>query len=532
MIPVLDARQMRAADRAAIQGGIAASELMENAATGLAEEIVRWYPRWKRIVVACGPGNNGGDGLAAARLLAGRGLAVTVFTLRDPEFYRSDAAENATRATKMGLELRAMDRRGGLAAFCRCLRDGDGVLDALFGTGLSRGLEGAAARAVSAVNSAGRPVVAADLPSGLSADSGRLLGPSVRADLTVAFAAAKFCHVFSPARDCCGSIVVRDIGIPDRILERQKSRLRITQPQDVRALLAPRPLDSHKADFGRLAIIAGSRGKAGASILAARAALRAGAGLVTVFCPFSIEAAVVGALPEAMTRGLPEREGALSAEGTDPMLDALKGFDAGVAGPGLGTAPGTVALLRALLNTRLPLVCDADALNAFARRPRAFSRRRAATILTPHPGEAGRLLGTGSRQVQADRFAAVLRLARESGAVVLLKGSSTLVATPAGRVTANPTGTPLMSTAGAGDVLSGAIGAFVAGGMGAEPAAFTAAYLHGAAGQALATSLGDAGLLSGELADAFPAVRAALCAAGGRRGRLDGGDGTGETDDD
>ncbi|HSS45453.1 MAG TPA: NAD(P)H-hydrate dehydratase [Thermoanaerobaculia bacterium] len=524
MIPVLSSGQMRAADRAAIAGGVSSLQLMENAATALSEEITGAYPGWRRVVVVCGPGNNGGDGLAAARLLARRGLAISIFTLSDLAGYRGDAAENLSLARAAGLEFKPLTPAGASAPFARELSAADGVVDALFGTGLSRGLSGPAARVVSGINSAGRPVVAADLPSGLSGDSGELLGPCVVAARTVAFAAPKRCHVLFPARGRCGRIVVRDIGIPREILLRQKSRLAVTSPEDISALLPPRPPDSHKADFGRLAIVAGSRGKAGAAVLAARGALRSGVGLVTVFCPASIEATVVGALPETMTHALPEAEGALAAEGAAEMLEILRDLDAAVVGPGLGTAPGTVTLLERLLAARVSLVCDADALNAFAGNARVFSRRRAATVLTPHPGEAGRLLGTSSREVQRDRLAAASALARRARAVVLLKGAASLTATPKGRITVNPTGTALMSSAGSGDVLAGSIGALLAGGIDPEPATFVAAYLHGAAGERLAETRGDAGLLARELADTIPVVRAALCAALGQRRETQGED--------
>ena len=510
MIPILDSRRMRSADAAAIRGGIPSSRLMENAAEGLAGELVRSFPRAQRVVVACGPGNNGGDGLAAARLLAGRGVSVSIFTLGDPDDYRGDAAENALRARRAGLEFFPLSRRGAWAGFSRALKEADAVVDALFGTGLTRALSGAAARAVLAIHAAGRPVVAADLPSGLSADSGNLLGPAVRASLTVAFAALKYAHVFWPARGFCGRLVVHDIGIPKRILLERAGDLAAAESADLAGWLPPRPGDTHKADFGRLAVIAGSRGKAGAAALTARGALRAGAGLVTVFCPASIEPIIVSALPEAMTHALPEEAGALPATAAEELLEALRGFDAAAIGPGLGTAPGTVELLEKLMAARCPIVFDADALNAFAGRPRAFSRRRGAAVLTPHPGEAGRLLEVASSRVQEDRLAAARRLARASGAAVVLKGASTLIAAPSGRVTVNPTGTPLMATAGSGDVLSGAVGALLAGGMAAERAAIAAAYLHGLAGELLARRLGDAGLLSGELADALPLARLAL----------------------
>ncbi len=501
---------MRAADRAAIGCGVSAGRLMENAAGGLVRALRNVYPGWKRVVVACGPGNNGGDGLAAARTLAGGGLSVSVFTLRDPASYRAAAADNASAARQAGLELVSLAEGRQETIFRRAMTDADGVVDALFGTGLSRPLSGGAARAVAAIVRSERAVVAADVPSGLSSDSGEILGPSVRAELTVAFAAAKHCHVFYPARERCGKLVVVGIGIPRRFLYQKKRGLFLVEVQDLWKRLPGRPPDSHKGDFGRVAILAGSRGKAGAAILAARGALRAGAGLVTVFLPRSLEESVVAGLPEAMTRGLPEEAGAISVEAAEEALEALKSFDAAVAGPGLGTVPPTVAFLRRILKARIPLVCDADFLNAFAGRPGVFARRPAATVLTPHPGEAARLLGTTSGKVQADRLSAARRLARRSRSVVLLKGAASLTAIPDGQVRVNPTGTPLLSTAGAGDVLAGAIGAFLAAGLEAPEAASAAAFLHGAAGERLAKALGDAGLLAGELADALPLVRRAL----------------------
>jgi NAD(P)H-hydrate epimerase len=370
------------------------------------------------------------------------------------------------------------------------------------------------------MNRAGRPVVAADVPSGLSSDRGAVPGVAVRAALTVAFGAPKLCHVLPPASGSCGRTVVADIGIERRVLEKRARRLWLTEASDARTLLPPRPLDSHKGDFGRVAIVAGSRGKAGAAVLAARGALRAGAGLVTVFCPESLQGLVVGALPEAMTSGLPEVDGRLDARGAPALLRALSDFDAIVAGPGLGTAPGTVALLeRMLAAVALPAVLDADALNAFAGRPRFFVRRRGPTVLTPHPGEAARLLGTSTRAIQADRLGRARELARRARAVAVLKGSHTLVVRPGGEAAVNPTGTPLLSTAGSGDVLAGVLGALLAGGLEVAEAAVAAAWLHGAAAEALEPRLGDAGLLAHEVADALPGVRAGLRRSSGRRGR-------------
>jgi len=511
VIPVLDSRQMRAADKAAIRAGVPSATLMENAAEGLVKTVVRRFRDWRRIVVACGPGNNGGDGLAAARLLRDAGLSVRAFTLRDPDSYRGDAAVNARRARDSGLALESLAGKRAWDDFSRALPDADGVVDALFGTGLDRPLSADAARAVAAINRAARPVVAADVPSGLSSDGGDIAGEAIRAAVTVAFAAPKLCHALPPARRLCGRLVVHDIGIPERLLVRRGHRLFLATADFARSVLPPRDPGAHKGAFGRVAIVAGSRGKAGSSVLAARGALRAGAGLVTVFCPSSLESIVVGALPEAMTEGLAENDGALAAKSGEELLERLSEFDAAVVGPGLGTAPGTVKALEKLLErASLPLVLDADGLNGFAGRPRRLARRKAAIVATPHPGEAGRLLGKSAREVQAERLASARELARLARCCVLLKGEASLIATPDGRVVVNSSGTPLLATAGSGDVLGGVIAALLATGLAADVAAAAGAWLHGAAAEKLEPVLGDAGLLSHEVADAIPLVRREL----------------------
>jgi ADP-dependent NAD(P)H-hydrate dehydratase / NAD(P)H-hydrate epimerase len=515
VIPVLDARQMRAAEAAAIRGGVSAATLMENAARGVADLIGRDFAAWRRIVVVCGPGNNGGDGLAAARLLERMRFSVRVFTLRDPDVYRGDAAENALRARKAGIALESLSGARGVSALSRALAEADGVVDALFGTGLDRPLAGTAARVVASINAAGRPVVSADVPSGLSSDTGEIRGKTIHASATVAFAAPKVCHAFPPARRQCGKLVVADIGIPLESLGGRRHRLYLATTDAVRRLLPPRDSGAHKRDFGSVAVIAGSRGKTGAAILAARGALRAGAGLVTVLCPASLESVIVGALPEAMTVGVAEEDGSLAAGAGGDLVARLEDFDAAVLGPGVGTSPGAVSAIRAVVSrSRLPLVLDADGLNAFAGRTRALARRRGPTVATPHPGEAGRLLGTPAGAVQSDRLAAARRLAKDARCCIVLKGEASLIATPDGRVVVNPTGTPLLATAGSGDVLAGAIGALLAGGLGEAESAAAAAFLHGAAGERLARTLGDAGLLAAELADSLPRVRRSLRAGG------------------
>ncbi|MET0619671.1 MAG: NAD(P)H-hydrate dehydratase [Thermoanaerobaculia bacterium] len=506
---------MRSADAATIRSGVPSAVLMENAGAALVDALRVRYPDWNRVVVVCGPGNNGGDGLVAARLLAHAGVRPAVFTLGDPSAYRGDPAENLGRAGAIGISPSSLKGAAGRRALGHSLADADGVIDALFGTGLSRPLSGDAARVVAALNAAGRPTVAADVPSGLSSDSGSVQGPTVRAALTVAFGAPKPCHLLAPASEVCGRLVGVDIGIPRKTLEARAERFWLTEASDVASRLPARALESHKGDFGRLAVIAGSRGKAGAAVLAARGALRAGAGLVTIFCAESLAALYAPALPEAMTEPLPESDGAIAEAAASGAIRALRGFDAAIVGPGLGTSPETVGFLeKVLAATRLPVVLDADALNAFAGRPAKLrGRRLRALVLTPHPGEAGRLLGRPSRAVQADRLGAAHALAGKTRGIAVLKGAHTLVAEPGGRVVANSTGTPLLATAGSGDVLSGIIGAFLAGGLRPIDAAICGVWLHGAAAEFLEPRLGDAGLLAHEIAEALPSVRRALRSA-------------------
>ena len=441
MIPVLKAAAMRAADGATIRSGVPSSELMENAGTALVETLRARYPDWARVVVVCGPGNNGGDGLVAARLLAFAGVRVRVFSLGDPSAYRGDPAENLARLRALQIVPEPLGDPAARRRLARELSDAAGVVDALFGTGLSRPLSGEAARVVAALNASGRPVVAADVPSGLFSDGGAVAGPAVRAALTVAFGAPKPCHVLPPASAACGRLEVVEIGITRRTLalETRADRFRMVERQDVAAKLPSRSLESHKGDFGRLAVIAGSRGKAGAALLAARGALRGGAGLVTIFCAESHWPLCVAGLPEAMAEPLPEREGAIDESAAAGAIRTLRNFDAAVIGPGLGTAAGTKAFVaRLLAGTRIPIVADADALNAFQGRPDRL-KRRAPLVFTPHPGEAGRLLDLPAKRIQDDRLGAVRSLARRTGGTAVLKGAHTLISDRAGRVDEDPT---------------------------------------------------------------------------------------------
>ncbi len=511
---ILSAEAMRAVDRRAIEEiGIPGMVLMENAALGVVDALGEVFPAAESVVIFCGPGNNGGDGLAVARHLAARGYGVEVFLLLGGRELAGDAGTQLAICRRLGLTLREIDPadEGDFEAVLAAARAGDLVVDALFGTGLGRPLAGGLGRLVEALNEVPVSRLAVDIPSGLSGSRAEIPGPHLRAHLTVTFAAPKVAHIFPPAAEAVGQLVVADLGFPSYLIKEAAEpagTLHLLDGEELAALVPVRSADSHKGDFGHVVLVAGSPGKAGAAILAARAAVRSGAGLVTAAVPEPLLATVdLGSL-ESMTLGLPATgSGALASGAVAPLLAALAGKQALAVGPGLGQEPETAAAIRSIvLQAAVPLVLDADGINAFAGRAGELRERQAATVLTPHPGELGRLLGMPTAEVQADRLAAVRRAAAESGAVVLLKGHLSLVAVPGtggGEVHVNPTGNPGMASGGSGDVLTGLLAGLLGQGLEALDAARLAVYLHGLAGDLASERTGQAAMNAGDLLDSL-----------------------------
>jgi NAD(P)H-hydrate epimerase len=504
---------MREVDRTAIEElGIPSLVLMENAAIGVVEALCHAYGEADSVAIFCGPGNNGGDGLAVARHLAIRGFEVRIFLVTGGRPMTGDAGVQLGICRRAELPILEIDSREALPSAREAAAECDVVVDALFGTGLSRPLEGLFAETVQMINELGTTVVAVDLPSGLSASLTRPIGPCIDADLTVTFAAPKVAHVFPPAADCVGEMVVTDLGIPPRLvddLEEEGGDLHLLMGEELADLLPDREPDSHKGDYGHALILAGSPGKAGAAILAARAAVRAGAGLVTVAVPEPILQTVDLGSIESMTLGLPAanlpgQSGQIAERAAEIVLDAAEGKAVLALGPGLGQDPATVAAIRRIaLECPLPLVLDADGLNAFAGKAGDLAGRRAETILTPHPGELGRLLGCSTAQIQEDRVAAARGAAEETGAIVVLKGHLTLVASGTA-VFVNPTGNPGMATGGVGDVLTGLLAGLLAQGLDALDATLLAVYLHGLAGDLAAGRLREGNLAADDLIRILP----------------------------
>lgn len=504
------AAEMQALDRATIEEfGLPGRLLMENAGREAARLFLAHFGERARrggAAVACGRGNNGGDGFVIARVLRQAGIPVSVYLFADASRLQGEALDNFRLLGKLSLPVREVPDSARLAACKEELRRAAVWIDALLGTGLSADLQGFLREVVEFLDSLERPVFAVDLPSGLDADTGRPRGACLRAEVTATFGFPKIGLLLYPGASFTGRLEVCDIGIPEVLVERLRPRQRLITPEAVRKALPARPPEAHKGTTGHVLLLAGSPGKTGAAALAALGALRAGAGLVTVGCPASLNPVLETLLREPMTFPLPEEAPGVLGPGA---LEALAGLMAGkgclAVGPGLGTDQRTRALVQRLpALCPVPLVIDADGLNALAGDLAPLTRAAAPIVLTPHPGEMARLLGTSVADVQQDRLASARALARSAGAHVVLKGARTVIAHPDGLVEINPTGNSGMATAGMGDVLTGVIAGLIAQGASPEAACRAAVWLHGDAADDLARRRGPRGYLAGEVIDALP----------------------------
>ena len=497
MQPLLTAAETRSAELEAERHGLPASILMENAGTAVAEAAMTLGGPSARFLVVAGPGNNGGDGYVAARKLHAAGRQVDVWRVGDPARLKGDAARNHAAAEQSGVSVHS-------SAAAMPLRPGDVVIDALFGTGLARAPEGEPADAIRAMlrwHADGVRVLAVDLPSGLSSDTGRAFEPCVAADLTVTFGAQKLGLALEPGATLAGRIEVADIGLAE-----PRPSTWLLEPSDGARWLPPRRSDTNKGTYGHLLIVAGSRGKSGAAALAGVAALRSGVGLCTVATPADALSDVQGHAPELMGVALPAAA-VLGPTHLDVLLAAAESKDALVIGPGIPRGQETHVLLGELLaRLDVPVLLDADGLNAIAGHPELLERSCAPVVATPHPGEMARLTGKTVGEVQAHRIATATGFARAHRAVVVLKGARTVVAEPGGQVRVNPTGNPGMATGGTGDVLSGMVGAFLAQGLAPVDAASVGVLAHGLAGDAAARRWGRLGVIASDLTAALGEV--------------------------
>ena len=516
---VLTGQQMRNVDRRTIdEMGIAGLLLMESAGQGVATALVEDYADdlARGLLIVCGKGNNGGDGFVVGRHLKRMGFSPRILLLAPAEEIRGDAEVNLRAARASGVEIQEVTDRDAWSAARSAIGESSLVLDAILGTGIKGGARGLAARVIQDLNSFGTCVVALDIPSGLDADSTDVPGVAVGAEHTYTLCRPKLPLVLGAAATHAGSWSVIPIGIPDEAVRREQAEIEWLDAEAVRELLPERDPETHKGTFGHLMAIAGSRGKSGAAVLVGLAALRSGVGLMTVAVPRGSLESVAAGRAEIMTEPLGETSaGTLARGAASRALRLLADRDVLAIGPGLGTSPETRQVVVSLLARRTcPAVADADALNALAEEtkvsPATLAARRFPLVITPHPGEAARLLKTTTAKIQSDRIGAVRRLTRRTGAIVVLKGHRTLVGAPDGRIAVNSSGNPGMATAGTGDVLTGMIGAFLARGLETWDAVRLAVFVHGAAGDRAASALGHDGLIAGDLISKIPDTMNAL----------------------
>ncbi len=502
---ILNAAQMRDADRHTIEEiGIASLVLMENAGRQVVAAIEAAFESRLdgRVAVLCGRGNNGGDGFVVARTLIQRGIDTAVFVIGSVADIRGDARTNLDILGRLGLTVVEVNDEQTwelhFSEIARCSL----IVDAIFGTGLRSAVGGMLETVIADVNAAEIPIVSVDLPSGMSADTPNLVGDCIDASLTVTLAAPKLPLVLPPGEAYAGDVVIADIGIPHEVIDSLEGpHVELLTPEQLRGLVAPRAADSHKGDFGRLTLVAGSTGKTGAAYLAAMAALRSGAGLVTVATPASCLPVIASMGPTFMTLDLPEDGGMVRVAAVDRVLEQT--HDVVACGPGLGRSANVAEFVRQLLDrATCPLVLDADAITVLADDPgRLTGSEERDVIITPHPGEMARLIGASVSDVQANRLQVATDFATTHRVHVVLKGHRTVIATPEGRVFINPTGNPGMATGGTGDVLTGMIAAWLAQLLDAEAACRLAVFLHGAAGDLAESREGQSAMVATDLLD-------------------------------
>lgn len=503
--------QMNSIDSHAINEiGIPGMVLMENAALKVAEAAAGMLGGLdgRHITILAGKGNNGGDAFAAARHLHNRGALCSLFLLSERSGVRGDAAANLNIAEKIGLQVLELTTKPHLGKLKNRLQKTDLVIDGIFGTGLKGEVDGIAAAVIDMVNGSPGPVLSIDIPSGVSGETGKVLGCAIKADRTVTFCLPKVGLAVHPGCDHAGRVDVADIGIPGISAAQAGIRAQLTDRALVSAMLAPRRAESHKGDYGKILLLTGSAGMAGSGCLCANAALRTGAGLVYLGVPSSLTNIYNTAVSEAVVLPLEDGGGGrLSMKNAPAISGMLKNKDAAAVGPGLSATEEMTEIVELLIKEcRVPLILDADALNALSRNIALLEKLKTEAVVTPHPAEMARLTGLTTEEVMEDRIGTARNFSGKWGVITVLKGSRTVIALPDGSYFINPTGNPGMATGGSGDLLTGIIASLAGQGMKLADAAVAGVYLHGLAGDRAAERTGRHGLLPRDVVDALPAV--------------------------
>ncbi|RJP78927.1 MAG: NAD(P)H-hydrate dehydratase [Candidatus Zixiibacteriota bacterium] len=510
MKKIATAEEMRRLDQAAIEEtGIPGLVLMENASWGILRtirEMIGPELAGRRILIACGKGNNGGDGYAVARHLLNRKADVRVLTAGPVEELKGDALTNARIFQNMGGSVTEVKMHGPMPG----PPPGELIVDALLGTGVQGAAKGLVARMIDWINARPEPVLAVDIPSGVDSDTGQVHGPAVRAECTVTMGMRKRGLVLPPGRELAGRVSVANISLPPGIWAGTQIPFHLLEKKDIPAMLPRRARTAHKGDCGRAFVLAGSPGMTGAAALCSQATLRIGAGLVILGIPASLNPILEAKLTEVITRRLAEnREGCLSPDAMPVLEDLVSWADVVGVGPGLSQHPDTEQTVRMLLGSiKKPLVIDADGLNVMGMESEFAGMLPPGSILTPHPGEFSRLTGMPVEEILTHRVDLARRKAADWGAVLVLKGSPTIIADPGGAAYCNPTGGPVLATGGSGDVLTGMILGLLAQGCPPLHAACAGVFLHGLAGDLAAREIGVAATVAGDLDRFIPrAVR-------------------------
>jgi hydroxyethylthiazole kinase-like uncharacterized protein yjeF len=504
---VVTAEEMRHMDRLTIQKyGVSSLTLMEQAGERVTEAILERFrrPAMKGVLVVAGKGNNGGDGFVVARLLTKNRLPCEVILLAKRDELSTDATHNL--AAYLKLKGKVSETTEGPEVLSQHIARKGLLVDAILGTGVKSEVRGLYAEVITIMNASGVPIVAIDIASGLDADRGTPLGVAIQAEMSVALGYAKIGQVIYPGLDYGGELVVADIGIDPRAVEEVAPKTELLAQEELQWLVPVRQADTHKGTYGHLLVLAGSRGKTGAAILACRAAMRAGAGLVTLAAPRSLNNILASALIEVMTEPLMETP---NEEIEPPRVDEWRALlerkNALLFGPGVGVSDSMRTIVRWLLrNLDLPWVIDADGLNNLALELERLRSAKTPPILTPHPGEMARLIGKETATVNGDRIGSARSFAAEHRCHVVLKGARTVIATANGRVFINPTGNPGMASGGMGDVLAGILGALLGQGFCPEDAMKLGVYLHGFVGNRVAAEKGQIGLIASDIIEGLP----------------------------
>lgn len=506
---IVTSEEMRQMDRLAIESfGIPGVVLMENAGRATVQVLFKEVPdlQNKKVGIMAGKGNNGGDGFVIARYLAANGVPVSVYILTKKEKVKGDAAGNLQLIEKMNIPIKEVTDGAAFASYMSDLAHYDLWVDAILGTGLQSDVRGFFKDVIDFLNHTGNPVFAVDIPSGLNSDTGEVCGTCIKAAATVTFGLPKIGQVIYPGIEFVGSLAVVDIGIPEMVIGQVTPKHKILLAEDIASSVKERLPEMHKGGAGHLLVVGGSPGKTGAAAMASLAAMRTGAGLVTLGVAQSLNHIMEIQLTEVMTAPLPEtEEKTLGMSAHKALCALLEGKRALAIGPGLGTDSEAKALVRRLLaDNILPAVVDADGLAALEGHLDLLQKAKAPLILTPHPGEMGRLLGITAAEVQKSRIPVARDFASKHQVYVVLKGARTIIAEPGGGITVNPTGNPGMASGGMGDVLTGMIAGFLVQGYSPLDATRLSVYLHGAAADFLAKDKGPIGYLAGDIIDIIP----------------------------